>query len=230
MKQRQQLLFEARRHLGMSGRPNKATEWYAGRHGSGFLRAAWCGMFVSWIAYRCGLTQQVGEFAYTPYWVDWFKRQGRWGRKPQKGAIVFFNWRSSRSRPWPTAEHVGIVQAVREDGMLYTVEGNADDSSGRRLRDPKYVIGYGYPAFSDEQPPKPTPGPPAYPGRLIEPGDTGNVVRKVKARLIKLGYKEVKRGPTYGPRAVTAIKKFQKARGLQVDGIVGPKTWKELFR
>ena len=35
------MIAEARRSLGMSGRPNTITREYASRHGSEFLKASW---------------------------------------------------------------------------------------------------------------------------------------------------------------------------------------------
>ncbi|MDP8928306.1 MAG: peptidoglycan-binding protein, partial [Actinomycetota bacterium] len=34
----------------------------------------------------------------------------------------------------------------------------------------------------------------------------------------------------YGPGMERAVRAFQKSRGLEVDGVVGPRTWAELLR
>jgi uncharacterized protein (TIGR02594 family) len=56
---------------------------------------------------------------------------------------------------------------------------------------------------------------------------------KIKAELNALGFAELSTtGPealTVGPKTIAAIKAFQKARGLAVDGIVGPATLAALF-
>src|ERR1043166_5101254 len=92
------ILNQARSHLGMSGRPNAATHWYASDgHGVAYLDAAWCDMFVSWCAHNVGMTDIVGEFAYCPSHVTWFKKNKRWDHKPSKGAIVFFDWEIGRA-------------------------------------------------------------------------------------------------------------------------------------
>lgn len=71
----------------------------------------------------------------------------------------------------------------------------------------------------------------AYPGTLIRKGSKGDNVRKVQAKLIELGYSCGKWGTDgiFGNDTLSAVKAFQKANGLAVDGIVGPLTWAKLF-
>lgn len=56
-------------------------------------------------------------------------------------------------------------------------------------------------------------------------------VRKVQQRLIELGYSCGKYGADsiFGNSTYNAVIQFQKDLGLSADGIVGPKTWAELF-
>jgi N-acetylmuramoyl-L-alanine amidase len=66
--------------------------------------------------------------------------------------------------------------------------------------------------------------------RLYRVGDEGAAVRDIQDRLDALGY-----SPDPDPRSVfsegtrEAVRGFQKARGLDVDGIVGPDTWRYLY-
>lgn len=63
----------------------------------------------------------------------------------------------------------------------------------------------------------------------IKPGDTGEKVKRLKRAMWAHGLRRFERGTSkYGPGAVKAIKRLQKAHGLKADGIVGPKTWKAL--
>ena len=106
-------------------------------------RVAWCAIFVSWCADQCGyldagvLPKMEGVRPY----VDWFRGRGQWqGRdyEPSPGDIIFFDWESDG-----LSDHVGIVEKV-DDGLVFTVEGNSNDSCGEHL----YSIGsepiYGY--------------------------------------------------------------------------------------
>ncbi|MBD2578409.1 peptidoglycan-binding protein [Oscillatoria sp. FACHB-1406] len=56
------------------------------------------------------------------------------------------------------------------------------------------------------------------------------MVRNWQNFLQRMGYFK---GPVtgfYGPQTEEAVKQFQRAKGLQADGVVGPATWRELMR
>lgn len=65
---------------------------------------------------------------------------------------------------------------------------------------------------------------------VLEEGDRGAAVRDLQAGLRKHGFDPGAVDGIFGPRTEAAVRAFQSARGLQVDGIVGPKTWGELSR
>lgn len=65
--------------------------------------------------------------------------------------------------------------------------------------------------------------------RLIKALMSGEDVRAVKDRLVELGYLKSSTHNTMGLQSVAAVKAFQRDKGLQVDGIVGPATWFALF-
>jgi hypothetical protein len=100
----------------------------------GYERAMWCAMFVSWCANQAGIEDDtVFYHAYTVYGVNWFaERDQAYTRKqvedgeyvPQPGDIVYFK----SSRNGDKVNHVGIVVKF-EDGILYAVEGNTNDTS-----------------------------------------------------------------------------------------------------
>lgn len=66
--------------------------------------------------------------------------------------------------------------------------------------------------------------------RAIKRGSQGQDVIDVQTRLKKIGYAPGKVGAdgTFGEATETAIKSFQRDRGLEPDGIVGEETWREL--
>ncbi|MEU8317085.1 CHAP domain-containing protein [Nonomuraea sp. NPDC048881] len=143
MTTRSKFLATGKRFVGTKGRPNLFTRWYAKLSGSAYLSAAWCAMFVSYIASTVGL-KSVGRFAYCPSWVNYFKREKRWGHTPKPGAIVFFDWNRDDQ-----ADHVGIVEYVKGP-YVYTIEGNKGDAVRRVARSPRDILGYGYPVFDEE--------------------------------------------------------------------------------
>jgi soluble lytic murein transglycosylase-like protein len=59
--------------------------------------------------------------------------------------------------------------------------------------------------------------------RPVRPGDTGPAVVDVQASLAALGYVVALDG-RYGPQTARAVRHWQRANGLVVDGIVGPVT------
>ena len=59
----------------------------------------------------------------------------------------------------------------------------------------------------------------------IKKGSTGNPVRRAQKRLTLGGYDTGGVDGIFGAKTETAVKRFQKDRGLTQDGIVGPNTW-----
>ncbi|GAA0953912.1 CHAP domain-containing protein [Actinocorallia libanotica] len=110
-----------------------------------YLDAAWCNMFVSWVAEETGTKDTVGQDAWTIAHAKWFKEQDRWGTTPKKGAIVFFNWQGEKSLD--SIVHVGIVTDV-DGGKIKTIEGNTGNAVLERDRKPSQIVGYGYPEFA----------------------------------------------------------------------------------
>ena len=62
----------------------------------------------------------------------------------------------------------------------------------------------------------------------IKKGSTGNPVRRAQKRLTLGGYDTGGVDGIFGAKTETAVKRFQKDRGLTQDGIVGPNTWNEI--
>ena len=69
----------------------------------------------------------------------------------------------------------------------------------------------------------------AFANTLIKKGASGAEVNKIQSRLRKLGYFPEKPSGFFGNLTEEAVKKFQKAKGLNADGIVGVKTHSLLF-
>ena len=59
---------------------------------------------------------------------------------------------------------------------------------------------------------------------LSKYGSRGSEVRTIQEKLKRWGYYNGSVDGIYGSQTVTAVKKFQKKNGLQVDGIAGTKT------
>lgn len=107
----------------------------------------WCGSFVSWCAHQAGVPADsikpfsdncMAEFA-------WFKSEKRWKPntyKPNPGDVIFIDTQYKY-------EHTGLVVKY-ENGIVYTVEGNANDMVKERQykRGDSRIIGYGIPTYA----------------------------------------------------------------------------------
>jgi hypothetical protein len=236
----------ARSQLGYhaaAGKRTKFGRWY------GMDGVNWCDIFVSWIGVQANARNIIGRAAYTPAHADWFRRQGRWGHTPQRGAIAFFDFPDGTHR----IQHVGIVESVRRDGRIVTIEGNtvsgqwgsqyAGGGVYRRVRSTSLVVGYGYPKYNSERDVKPVRDshgsgrPPLIVdgqwGRqttralqrwlgVDDDGQIGQDTRKALQR--KLGLE------TDGSWGRVTRRKLQKELGVAVDGDWGKQTIRALQR
>jgi peptidoglycan hydrolase-like protein with peptidoglycan-binding domain len=62
----------------------------------------------------------------------------------------------------------------------------------------------------------------------LKEGSHGVAVRGLQRRLLAQGYDLGEIDGRFGPKTEAAVKRFQGDFGLEVDGIVGPKTWDRL--
>lgn len=66
--------------------------------------------------------------------------------------------------------------------------------------------------------------------RLYRLGDEGNAVRDIQDRLASLGFDApISRRGGFDDATRRAVVEFQRAKGLDADGIVGPDTWRSLY-
>src|SRR5438046_2211564 len=63
---------------------------------------------------------------------------------------------------------------------------------------------------------------------LTSPLMTGAEVKQVQLKLTSLGFDPGPADGEYGPATAAAVRAFQKATKLEVDGVVGPQTRKAL--
>ena len=67
---------------------------------------------------------------------------------------------------------------------------------------------------------------------MLKKGSEGAQVKTVQRLLMAMGYSCGSCGADgeFGSGTLAAVKSFQKAKGLSVDGIVGSKTWNALIK
>jgi hypothetical protein len=97
----------------------------------------WCAYFTSWLARGAGVP--VGDHGQGFGSVDalyaWAQKSGRAiptssGQDPKPGDLIVWD------------EHIGIVESVRPDGTIQTIEGNSSDRVSRRVHHKGDAIGY----------------------------------------------------------------------------------------
>ena len=111
-------------------------------------RVEWCACFVSWCANECGYIDAgiIPKYAGCVNGAQWFKDRGQWADRnyePAPGTIIFFDWEGDGE-----TDHTGIVQKC-ENGTVYTVEGNSNDTCRQKEYSvgSSLIYGYGIPAY-----------------------------------------------------------------------------------
>lgn len=65
---------------------------------------------------------------------------------------------------------------------------------------------------------------------ILKKGSKGEYVKILQTQLVAKGYDPKGIDGIFGPGCDAAVRKFQKDKGLVVDGYVGPKTWAALYK
>lgn len=117
-----------------TGNKTKYGVWY------GMNGAKWCHIFVSWCAYKAGVSQAiVPKTASTTDGMNFYKQHSRFGYKgkytPKRNDLIYFK---------TGASHVGIVEKC-ENGKVYTIEGNSSNKVQKRSYSLNHgtITGYG---------------------------------------------------------------------------------------
>ena len=188
--------------------------------------APWCDAFVDFVILKTcehfGKSAQTarnvlcGDFDdYTYNSVALYKKAGRWSQTPHRGDQIFFGG----------SGHTGIVTFV-DSGVVKTIEGNKGDEVRRcsySTSSPS-IIGYGRPRFDLI-----TGTVTAADMPLVKRGSSGEAVRKLQ-QLLNAAGASLEEDSSFGPATDAAVRAYQKAHGLEVDGEVGPMTWGALLK
>jgi hypothetical protein len=211
------------------------TDYY-GRVVSG-SNYKWCAVFVWWVFRRANASELYyggKKTASCATLMSYYNKSGRLVRSGYKpGDIVFFNF-SGGTR----ATHVGIVESVKSNGNLVTIEGNTGTSNQtnggavmRRERELENVLGAGRPVYSDTSVEVEEGKTVTITLKQLEKGDKGAQVKTLQQLLEAKGYSCGKSGADgdFGSNTRTAVRNYQRENGLVADGIVGANTWGKLL-
>lgn len=189
----------------------------------------WCHATVSAAAYASGNTGKVPNTCYCPTGINTFKKWGKWvGRytnayNPQPEYIIYYDWNADL-----VSDHVGTI-IERNGDTLVVREGNRNDMlCDRHINvNSSLIMGYGIPDWNGatQAPVTTIPTQTETKRTWLQIGDKGAEVKDVQTKLIALRY-SLKSGADgeYGSETFEAVKKFQKAVNITVDGLTGEVT------
>jgi hypothetical protein len=211
---------------------------YYGRAVSGSAYA-WCCVFIWWLFDQLGANNLFyggGKTASCTTLMNYAKKNGLWvtsGYKP--GDLILYNWAGKKHE----AEHVGICVSTNA-GYVICIEGNTaigNDGNGgavmQRTRSLSVVVGAYRPKYTVAS--KTTLGASKEAEKVnisvyvLKQGSKGSPVKKLQILLNGLGHNCGTVDGSFGPKTLSAVKAFQTASGLPVDGSVGPATWAKLL-
>lgn len=191
----------------------------------------WCAAFVSSVAVKLGYTDIMPTECSCNKMIELLKKIDSFVEDdsaiPAPGWILFYDWDDSSGKAdnKNSADHVGIVEKV-EGNTITVIEGNYSNSVKRRTLavNGKYIRGYGVPKYDTESTaPKSdyTLG-----MRYLKKACKGEDVRALQILLIGRGFSCGTAGAdgSFGSATDNAVRAFQKANNLEVDGVVGKAT------
>jgi len=201
----------------------------------------WCATTVSAAFIKAGLTDIAPTECSCAKMIELYKNIGRWQEKdsysPAPGDIIMYDWDDDgKGDNTGHPEHVGIVSKVL--GKTITViEGNKSESVAKRTMkvDGRYIRGYCLPDYASK-----ATSVPATAAKvefktmemsvpILQKGAKGEPVKALQALLNLRADTKLDCDGSFGPGTDKAVRNYQKAEGLTVDGSVGAATWTKLI-
>ena len=199
---------------------------------------AWCATTVSALAIACGATDIIPTECSCTKLIELAKAKGIWveadNYTPAPGDLLLYDWGDNGNGDnTGNPDHIGVCEYVVGDSIT-VIEGNFKNAVGRRLIkvNGKYIRGYITPHYADE-PVKATKTETTSTVKVktLKKGSKGSNVKAMQILLMGHNFYCGGYGAdgSFGSGTESAVKAFQKANGLDVDGICGPKTWAKLL-
>lgn len=197
----------------------------------------WCATFVTACAIKCGATDIIPKECSCNKMIELFKKLGCWNENdahvPAPGDILFYDWDDDgKGDNKGEVEHVGIVEKV-SGNTITVIEGNYKKECKRRTLeiDGKYIRGYGVPKY-DIEPTAAAVVTVSLP--ILKKGSKGEAVKTLQRLLNALGFTDATEKAlvvdgSFGTATLYALKAYQNAKKLEVDGICGAATWGALL-
>jgi len=207
----------------------------------------WCDVTVSAAFIQAGAVDLIGgvECGVEEH-IQIFKRAGIWIEDgtitPKPGYIICYNWDQYGQPNDGYADHIGIVEAVK-DGMITIIEGNYNDAVQRRQIKVgwEYIRGYAAPKYAETpqkaaDTPKQTASVPAYTftPATVQNGSVGKSALLLQTLLRGLGYlgndsRQLDLDGQAGANTIGALRRYQADHALTADGVAGVQTWNKII-
>lgn len=236
----------ARAELGVKESPaNSNKVKYTTSYG---VITAWCVIFLWWCFKQAGASKLFYDgkkCASCSQLRNWARPKNQWVTKNYKvGDLIMFNF-SGGTAP----QHIGICTKVT-GSTITTIDGNTgtgNEANGgkvmERTRNIRYVVGAFRPKYEAStssssgtaQKPKEVVNTVEITLPLLVRGSTGGYVKTLQRLLKQLNYKDssgklIAVDGDYGAKTEYAVKNFQRAKKLSVDGKCGKNTWEALLK
>ena len=184
--------------------------WYPGGNRTRFFD---CRGFTRWILLQVGIS--IDGSGCTSQWntdSNWVTK-GKIEDMPMDAVCCVFQYSSESGKMEHTGIHIGGGTIIHCSGEVKY--GKTTDRGWTHFAIPNGM---------DGDVPVPTKKP------TIRKGSTGAYVVECQNDLIQLGYDLSPYGADgkFGAKTETAVKQFQKSKGLTADGVVGQMTWAAL--
>lgn len=202
---------------------------------------SWCATFVSAIAKLCGLLNIIPAECSCPRQIALWQKLGRWQEDdsytPMMGDIIYYDFDDNGvGDNKGISDHVGIVVSVLGNNIK-VIEGNKNNSVSYRTIavNAKYIRGFGCPSFASkatEENVQLKESVCSVELKILKQGSKGNSVRALQLLLVGNNCFCGSSGADgdFGSATLSAVKKYQAKKGLEVDGIVGKNTWTSLLQ
>lgn len=195
----------------------------------------WCDIYVDWLFVKAFGYPTGRKMLYQPekslgagtkYSAQYYQKNNAWYTTPEEGDQAFFKYTTEIG-------HTGIVRKIT-DNYIYITEGNTSNQVARKkyARTNRTLAGFGRPDWNLVTGESETAVDPPQIVVVLRKGRVSEDVKMLQNYLITLGYSLPVYGAdgNFGNETLAAVKKFQKDNGLEVDGIVGPKTWGMIYK
>ena len=192
---------------------------------------AWCAATVSAAFIEAGLTDIGFVECSCGRMIDLYKKAGRWNESdsfvPSPGDLIMYDWDDNGTGDNTGApDHVGMVVSVTGSNIK-VIEGNKGDAVAyRNIKvNGKNIRGYCLPDYANKK------GLVEVNLPVLKKGSKGDNVKALQTLLIGYGYSCGSTGAdgSFGGNTDKAVREYQKAKKLTVDGAVGANTWSKLL-